>query len=48
MRILLLKIAAMLHTWAILIPQEKRQEFVMRLAKLKEIASRPARISGLI
>jgi hypothetical protein len=26
-RLLLLRIAAMLHTWAILCPQQKRQEF---------------------
>jgi hypothetical protein len=40
LRILLLRIAAMLHTWVILCPQAKKLEFSGRLEKLKNIASR--------
>lgn len=46
LRMLLLRVAAMLQSWIILCPQEKRMEFSGRLGKLKGIALRPTRIAG--
>jgi len=45
MRLLLLRIAAMLQTWVILCPQAKKLEFTWRLEKLKSFAFRPPRIA---
>jgi hypothetical protein len=46
LKLLLLRIAAMLLTWVIICPQEKRQEFSRRLETLKNLASRLPRLLG--
>jgi hypothetical protein len=47
-RVLILKVTAMLHNWSSLCPKEKVPEFRDHLDKLKSFVTRPHRLPGLI